>query len=71
MAKREPTSVYEVPFTERDLEIRRLEFQRSDVEEDLEEAIREFIAITKKRKLKKRTKKVPSVLRDATKQDKL
>ena len=71
MAKKEPTNVYEVPFTERDLEIRRLEFQRADVEEDLEEAIAELIGITKKRKLKKRTKKVPAVLRDAQKQDKL
>ena len=71
MANKEPTSVYEVPFTERDLEIRRLEFQRADVEEDLEEAIAELIGITKKRKLRKRTKKVPAVLRDATKQEKL
>ena len=71
MAKKEPTSVYEVPFTERDLEIRRLEFQRSDVEEDLEDAIKEFISITKKRKLRKRTKKIPKVLRDATKFEEL
>lgn len=71
MAKKETENVYEVPFTERDTEIRKLEFQRADVEEDLEEAIREFISITKKRKLGKKMKKVPSVLRDATKQDKL
>ena len=44
---------------------------RADVEEDLEEAIAELIGITKKRKLRKRTKKAPAVLRDATKQEKL
>ena len=71
MAKKEEHNVYEVPFTERDLEIRRLEFQRSDVEEDLEDAIKEFISITKKRKLRKRTKKIPKVLRDATKIEEL
>ena len=71
MAKKEEHNVYEVPFTERDLEIRRLEFQRSDVEEDLEDAIKEFISITKKRKLRKRTKKIPKVLRDATKFEEL
>ena len=47
MARKKEKDVFDVPFTERDLEIRRLEFQRSDVEEDLEEAIAEFISITK------------------------
>lgn len=71
MARKKEKDVFDVPFTERDLEIRRLEFQRSDVEEDLEEAIAEFISITKMRKLRKKTKKVPAALRDAEKQTKL
>ena len=71
MARKKEKDVFDVPFTERDLEIRRLEFQRSDVEEDLEEAIAEFISITKMRKLRKKTKKVPAALRDAEKQAKL
>ena len=71
MARKKEKDVFDVPFTERDLEIRRLEFQRSDVEEDLEEAIAEFISITKMRKLRKKTTKVPAALRDAEKQTKL
>ena len=43
--KKTPDSVFDVAFTKRDEEITALEFQREDIDEDLEEAIEEFIKI--------------------------
>ena len=40
-------SVFDIAFTEREKEIMALELQRSDVEEDLEAAIKEFVKISK------------------------
>ncbi len=71
MAKKSPDSVFDIAFTKRDEEIRRLELQKSDVEEDLEEAIEEFIKLSKKSHLKIRKRRVVKVLRDSKDPDKL
>ena len=55
MAKKNNDNIFNIAFTERDKAIVELEFQRADVEEDLEEAIREFIKITRQGKFKKKT----------------
>ena len=71
MAKKNNDNIFNIAFTERDKAIVELEFQRADVEEDLEEAIREFIKITRQGKFKKKTSKVPAILRDAKNPDKV
>ena len=68
--KRPPDSVFDVSFTKRDEEMLQLEFQRRDVEEDLEEAIAEFVKISKLRSLKRRRKRLSPLLRDAKNPDK-
>lgn len=68
--KKAPESVFDVAFTKRDEEITALEFQRADIEEDLEEAIDEFIKISKLRSLKRRRKRLTPLLKDAKNPDK-
>ena len=69
--KNKKNNIFDIAFTQRDREIMELEFQRSDIEEDLEEAISEFIRISKKKSFKKKTRKVPALLRDSKNPDKL
>jgi len=68
-------SIYNVVFNERDKEIRALEYQRSDIEEDLEEAISELLKLGRKRRLKKKLrrkkKRVLPLLEDAKNPDKV
>ena len=64
-------NVFDVAFTERDKEILALEFQRADVEEDLEEAIKEFVKISKLRRFKRKRKRLTPLLKDAKNPDKL
>ena len=68
--KRIPESVFDIAFTKRDEEITALEFQRADIEEDLEEAISEFIRISKLKILKRRKKRLSPLLKDAKNPDK-
>ncbi|MBQ9070098.1 MAG: hypothetical protein IJY23_01945 [Clostridia bacterium] len=69
--KKVPGSVFDIAFTERDKEIIALEFQRSDVEEDLEDAIKEFVKISKLRRFKRKKKRLTPLLKDAKNPDKL
>ena len=68
--KKTPDSVFDVAFTKRDEEITALEFQREDIDEDLEEAIEEFIKISKLRSLKRKKKRLSPLLKDAKNPDK-
>lgn len=68
--KKIPDSVFDIAFTKRDEEITALEFQRRDIEEDLEEAIDEFIKISKLRSLKRKKKRLSPLLKDAKNPDK-
>ncbi len=68
--KRKSDSVFDVAFTKRDEEITALEFQRLDVEEDLEDAIAEFVKISKLKSFKRRRKRLSPLLRDAKNPDK-
>lgn len=68
--KKIPDSVFDIAFTKRDEEITALEFQRRDFEEDLEEAIDEFIKISKLRSLKRKKKRLSPLLKDAKNPDK-
>lgn len=71
MAKKKiPDSVFDIAFTKRDEEITALEFQRTDIEDDLEEAISEFIKISKLKSLKRRRKRLSPLLKDAKNPDK-
>ena len=69
--KKTPENIHDLSFTKRDAEIRKLEFQRRDVEEDLEEAIDEFIKLTKFRSFKRRKKRLSPLLQDAKDPDKI
>lgn len=72
MAKKmAPDNVFDVAFNKRDEEIIALEFQRADIEEDLEQAIAEFISISKLKSLKKKKKKISPLLKDAKNPDKV
>ncbi len=71
MNKRQPDSIYNIAFTKRDEEIRRLEFQKSDVEEDLDEAITEFLKLSKKSHMKLKKKRIVKVLMDTKDPDKV
>ena len=68
-------NVYNVPFNERDKEIKALEFQRTDIEEDLEEAIDELLKLGRRRrlrkKLKRKKKKVLPLLLDSKNPDRV
>jgi len=68
--KKTPDSVFDVAFTKRNEEIMALEFQRLDVEEDLEEAIDEFVKISKLKSFKRRRKMLSPLLKDAKNPDK-
>ena len=68
--KKIPDSVFDIAFTKRDEEITALEFQRRDIEDDLEEAIDEFIKISKLRSLKRKKKRLSPLLKDAKNPDK-
>lgn len=69
--KKTPENIHDLSFTKRDEEIAKLEYQRSYVEEDLEEAIAEFIKITKFRSFKRKKKRLTPLLKDAKNPDKL
>ena len=56
--KKASNNVFEIAFTERDREIMELELQRSEVEEDLEDAIKEFVKISKQRQFKRKKKRL-------------
>jgi fibrillarin-like rRNA methylase len=68
--KRPPDTVFDVAFTKRDEEMLALEFQRTDIEEDLEDAIAEFTKISKLRSFKRKRKRLSPLLRDAKNPDK-
>ena len=69
--KKKIDNVFNIAFNERDEEIRRLEIQRSDIEEDMEEAIAEFIKLSKKRYLKIGKPRIAKVLLDSKDPDKI
>ena len=69
--KKTPENIHDLSFTHRDEEIMKLEFQRSYVEEDLEEAIAEFVKITKFRSFKRKKKRLTPLLQDAKNPDRL
>ena len=68
--KKIPGSVFDVAFTKRDEEIYALEFQRRDIEEDLEDAIDEFVKISKLKSLKRKRKHLSPLLKEAKNPDK-
>jgi hypothetical protein len=69
--KRKKENVFNIAFNERDEEIRRLELQRSDAEEDLEEAIAEFLKLSGKKGLKRRKSRIAKVLLDSKDPDRM
>ena len=69
--KRKNENVFNIAFNERDEEIRRLELQRSDAEEDLEEAISEFLKLSKMRGLRLRKRRIAKVLLDSKDPDRV
>ena len=69
--KKTPENIHDLSFTKREEEIMKLEYQRKDVEEDLEEAIAEFIKITKLRRFKRKKKRLTPLLKDAKNPDKI
>lgn len=69
--KKTPENIHDLSFTKREEEIMKLEYQRNDVEEDLEEAIAEFIKITKLRRFKRKKKRLTPLLKDAKNPDKV
>lgn len=69
--KKTPENIHDLSFTKREEEIMKLEYQRKDVEEDLEEAIAEFIKITKLRRFKRKKKRLTPLLKDAKNPDKV
>lgn len=71
MAKNVNDSVYNVIFNERDAEILELERIKAELEADVEEAVSEFIKISGKRKLKRKKKKLCSLLLDGNDPDKI
>ena len=69
--KKTPENIHDLSFTKRDEEIMKLEYQRKDVEDDLEEAIAEFVKITKLRRFKRKRKRLTPLLKDAKNPDKV
>lgn len=69
--RKTPENIHDLSFTKRDEEIRKLEFQRKDVEEDLEDAIEEFIRITGFKSFKREKKRLSPLLQDAKDPDKM
>ena len=69
--KKTPENIHDLSFTQRDEEIMKLEFQRKDIEEDLEDAIAEFVRITKFRSFKRKKKRLTPLLQDAKNPDKV
>jgi len=69
--KKTPENIHDLSFTKRDEEIMKLEFQRKDIEEDLEDAIAEFVRITKFRSFKRKKKRLTPLLQDAKNPDKV
>ncbi len=51
MKNKKSKSLYEINFTERDLEVSRLEAERSELENELAGALAEFAKITGNKKL--------------------
>ena len=64
MAKSKIDRVYDIAFTKRDEEIRSYEYRKSDVEEDLAEAVREFARLSRRPRLRLKKMRVVNVLRD-------
>ena len=69
--KKQSESVFDIAFTEREKEIMALELQHSDVEEDIEAAIKEFVKISKLRRFKRKKKRLTPLLKDGKNPDKL
>ena len=69
--KKTPENIHDLSYTQRDEEIMKLEFQRKDIEEDLEDAIAEFVRITKFRSFKRKKKRLTPLLQDAKNPDKV
>lgn len=69
--KKKVDNVFDIAFNKRDEEIRRLEFQKSDAEEDMEEAINEFIKLSGKSSFKIRKRRIAKVLLDSKDPDKI
>jgi len=69
--KKKVDNVFDIAFNKRDEEIRRLEFQKSDAEEDMEEAINEFIKLSGKSCFKIRKRRIAKVLLDSKDPDKI
>lgn len=65
MAKSSEKNVYEIEFTKRDDEIKRLELMRADIEEELEETMKAFVKAGGDRRLKRAKRvRVTSTLLD-------
>ena len=69
--KKTPENIHDLSFTKRNEEIVKLEYQRKDVEEDLEQAIAEFVKITKYRSFKRKKKRISPLFQDAVNPDKV
>ena len=57
MKDKKTKSLYEINFTERDVEVLRLEDSRSEIENELAGALAEFAKISGRKKLFRRNKK--------------
>jgi hypothetical protein len=65
MANVTEKDIYEIEFTKRDAEIKRLELMRAEVEEELEEGVKAFVKAGGDKRLKKPSRpRVTSALLD-------
>lgn len=71
MSKTPSENVFDIAFTQRDAEIRRLELERAELEAELEEAVAQFIKAGGSRKLAKKKTKLTPLLLDSTDPDDL
>ncbi len=57
MTIQKPKSLYEIAFTQRDLEVQALEAQRAEIASEVEGSMREYAKISRRRKIGKIKKK--------------
>ena len=62
MAKNKKNDTYDIVFNERDNRIAELEFESNNIEEDIEDSIRDYIRAGGPRKLKGKKKKFTKAL---------
>ena len=57
MTVQKPKSLYEIAFTQRDLEVQSLEAQRAEIASEVEGSMREYAKLSRRKKIGKIKKK--------------